>query len=385
MNFIERSRDIVKDYLGSVAFIDDRIFNNQSLDIPSGHVKKPERLAIKDPNTNGTDGSVDDRSEESNIDAKELTTAFAINGMHCALCQYNDDSLIGDFKKLLAKSDVSIVDWQLKKGDSEIAKDIIKTLLEKDKKASPSLRMIVIYTSYNHIQDIIPDHISKIVDTLYPELNPVVKEYSLIVGHTKIVVLDKKDVGESELPGAIVKEFTDLTAGIISNATLKSISLLKRKCHNLLGILNKDIDPGLLAHKSLLPNPDDFSTYVQELIKSEVGSLIESDEVSKTLTDEMLEKWIEANFNTNEATISIRETKYKLENRIAYSILEKGIEEDNVLKAILDTQSKNKALSKRERKNIGKEMSKVIHNEMTSVFNPNGQKAEDIDYTIFSH
>jgi hypothetical protein len=381
MSFIERSQEIVRDYLSSVAFIDDRIFTNREISKPSSSSEIVDASTRRKASFKNVSAEVIER-EEAGFDTNKLVTAFAMNGMHCALCQYTQDSQLHSFKKLLAKSDVSIVDWELEKGNTDIAKDIIRTLLEKDKETSPALRMIVIYTNSRNINEIIPDHISGLAATAYPDLTIEQKDQSLIVGHTKLTVIDKGKVEEEDLPETIIQEFTELTAGIISNATLKSISLLKGKCHNLLGILNKNIDPGLLAHKSLLPNPADFSTYVQELIKSEVGCLIESEEVSETLSDEMLAKWIEANFNKNEPVISINEIKYVLKHDIAKSILINGIEKDRVLKAILDTQKKNKTIPSKERKEIGKGMKSIIHTEMTSVFNPNGQSNEEINCNI---
>jgi len=392
MSFQDISRSIVKEYLSNVAFVDDRIFDNLVTKMADEN-KKPDVNIPDRKQKFSTKVSADTkRGKSSGFDSSELVNAFAKEGMHCALCEYNKMNPEQTFTPLLIKSDVSIIDWELEIGNSSIALGIISKILERDIKETPSLRLIVIYTNSSDISNIIE---SSIIPTL-KELKIKSKaqnEFSLIAGHTKIVVfakgeiygvtnLEKYTVKETDLPQKIISEFSELTAGIVSNAALKSISLIRNYSHNLLGILNKDIDPGVLAHKALLPHPEDYSSYIQDLIKGEICSLIESEKVRKVLSEDKIENWVNRNYSELSQKIKVNERDYKLEEKSIVQIANKGIFNSDAYVAIIDTQVKNLGLNKRQKRKFREDSDNVIHKNLTSLFNPNGVSSEEINLSI---
>lgn len=390
MSFQNISKEIVKGYLSNVTFIDDRIFNGgvQVSKVAKKDVLKPGRgqsLSIQKE-------EVVERKNTAGFSSSELIKAFASEGIHCSLCEYVDENSQIVFTPLLMKSDVSIIDWELEIGDSSVAESIIEEILVQDQKKSPSLRLIVIYTNSTDINAIIADNISPLLVKLEVETTRK-NDYSIIAGHTKIVVLAKEKISgiegledytvkEVNLPERIISEFTEITAGIVSNAALKSISLIRNHTHNLLGILNKTIDPGILAHKALLPHPEDFSGYIQDLIKGEICSVIESDKVEEVLSDDKVTNWISRNFAELSQKIKVNDTDYRLEEKSITEIAQKGLFKSEAYAGIINTQAKDLGLKSKEKRKHREACDKEMHKNLTSLFNPNGVSSTDIDLTI---
>ncbi|HGY7412124.1 TPA: hypothetical protein ACNTE8_005437, partial [Escherichia coli] len=53
---------------------------------------------------------------------------------------------------------------------------------------------------------------------------------------------------EKDLPNVLIKKFTNLTAGLLSNAALSCISEIREKTHGILTKYNNKLDTAYVSH-----------------------------------------------------------------------------------------------------------------------------------------
>ncbi len=276
MDFHEYSKGIVEDYLGTVAYVDDLIFSTKKAIQPA----KLPQVSIRDlgriRESLGERKIIDEKVESiqliPNIDPLAFTNSFAKKGIHCSLLELSKDKMNEEFiKKTLYKSDVIILDWQMHGDNGDSTCSFIKHIIENDKSTLLSLRLIIIYTDQESYKEIITYKIVPLLNEIEKDIN-YKTDTSLLSGHTKIVVtrksalmkMEEDKISGEQLPDVIIEEMTTLTAGLVSNTTLRAISILRRNTHKLLATHNKNLDPAYLAHRAMSPNPED----AEELLKS---------------------------------------------------------------------------------------------------------------------
>ncbi|MCF8228502.1 MAG: hypothetical protein K9J24_06125 [Bacteroidales bacterium] len=256
MSFHNYSKEIVQEYLNTVAYVDDLIFKKKTTSQPKKlkdvDIKEVSASKEKEKSESNSDSSYDD--QEPNIDPVAFTKAFTEKGIHCNLIELtNPGDPLEPIKQLLKRTDVAVLDWQMHQDLGERASDILFSLLEDPKNLE--LRLIIIYTEDEKFNTILPE-------TIIPQLNKKGFDYipidemkcKYIDGHTKIVVFKKKNggkgeysVSDEELPSKIIEELSTITEGLVSNTVLKSVSLIRKNSHRLLGIYNKSLDNAYLV------------------------------------------------------------------------------------------------------------------------------------------
>ena len=342
MDFHEYSKSIVEDYLGTVAYVDDLIYPSKNKSTATTPINttttRPTRESVVQTTNAVAQYDKQEKHITPNIDPRVLTDSFSNRGIHCALLELNEEkSNIGSIKKTLTKSDVIILDWQMHSDNGQSTCDLIEHILTENKDTQLSLRLIVIYTDQPAFNIIIHEHISPIFIRLNIEHNEL-NEIELQSGHTKILIIpksslykeEKEKISGSELPEKIIEEMTKLTSGLVSNYALESVISIRKNTHKLLGIYNKNLDPGYLSHKMLLANPEDSKDQIVELIGSEIKSIIKS---NHQITEEKLKLYFDEKYqdyttdfefeNKDEFTIELPST---LDKELLLKITEIGIE-----------------------------------------------------------
>ena len=293
MSFQDFSKDIVKDFLGSVVYVDDIIFSREA-PVENEQVIIPQRgnqiVAIDQDERNNR--------LEPNFNPKELTKAFSNYGILCSLLESEEhgDNLF--IKNTLQKSDIIILDWSMYRDNGEMTCNFINSILEKDKERGISLRLITIYTNQQTYSDIIRNRILPIFNNLGLISDISDDDCVLYSGHTKVIVLTKNpahgnhSVTDTELPDRIIKEFTDLTSGLISNAALKAISVIRQNTHKILDSYSNDLDPAFLAHRALLPNFSDADHLLKESLINSFSALIDYNKIEESTSSKHISNWI---------------------------------------------------------------------------------------------
>jgi hypothetical protein len=140
-------------------------------------------------------------------------------------------------------------------------------------------------------------------DDVY-ENDLVMEERHLLVkgDRLRIVILNKKAtknqpeeariVPFDQLPGYIISEYAKLVKGVISGATLHGIAAMREKTHELLSILNSNLDGAYCLHRALLLEPSDSVDFAMNLITSEIMTVIQADIKAREFVDRNgIEHW----------------------------------------------------------------------------------------------
>lgn len=406
MSFHHYSEEILTEYLGTVAYVDDLIFYKKveskavdlKIDSPREMAAKTDKkmpLVSKDAEEEVVESKSDSPIEQlvPNINPATFTNAFLKKGIHCSLFEIeNDEDSLDPLKSILKKSDVVILDWQMHHDDGRKARELLRSVILASQQSE--LRLYVIFTNdkkgYKNLlsQTILPDlRDTGIIHDIPEDIECVFK-----FGHSKIVVLEKENgvksettVSDEELPDKIIEEFAEITSGLVSNTVLKSISVIRRNTHSLLAAFNKNLDPAYLAHRAMLPFPNDAELLLKEIIVDSINSMITYSNVIDACSIEKIEEWInDFSFDDREVNLATGNAK---ENKINISkeelICWQKIGYQNFIPLIVKNQ-KDKELKESEFNSFEK---MKLRNKATECFMPNGIKldGQSEEFAILTH
>ena len=318
-SFDEMCKDAVKRFIKTVAIIDDDATYGPKL---SSKKDKDKPKMVKPPVTSLMTGkrdadfsmtyedSKDARLKEnfddlSMLDATVVINAFADIGIACCIQRpKNEENPLDRAAKLAASVDVLVIDWALDHENISLPRDIIKKILEDDRNTGGRMRLIVIYTAQSYVDQMIKD-LKKDADTVYDNgLNMDEKRFFIKSDCLRIVILNKKTtknplkeariVPFDQLPDNVISEYAELVKGIIPGATLHGIATMREKTHELLAILNSNLDGAYCLHRALIPEPSDSVDFAMNLITSEIETIIQTDARARKIVDKQgLKSWFD--------------------------------------------------------------------------------------------
>ena len=279
----------VKDFVSTVLLVDDQltysepsqspVVEEETLVIPQQGLVKPyvENNTLVFP-------SSDDLKRQ--VYVTDLIKSFSKEGLLVTpinpktLDAQNKEDCINILLTLAAKSDVIILDWDMKvsfsEGDiftsEELSKELINRLNSDNK-----YRLIMIYTADTE----------QTVNNSLPETSNI-----------KI-----KIYGKSNSTGTVVKEYEELATqvnidflaekkGLLGSALLTSLSALRKSTYSMLNTLNTDYDEALMYHRILLSNPDKITDFCKDIINDEIFAHIESASIESFFTKDAFLKFI---------------------------------------------------------------------------------------------
>ncbi|WP_404341735.1 response regulator receiver domain [Pseudoalteromonas mariniglutinosa] len=302
ISFLEHSKQITEHFLQSVVAVDD------NMEFKS---RQPETMEdLVEPDEDDYFGQIEstDNQEEALLEHKlyyqDLSLEFASRGIVCGGfsptkdTNFSLDAIVNTSKN----ADITILDWQMQiaGADGKLAIDTIKEIAKLDTEEGGRTRLICIYTAEN------ANDVAQILVNSVRHLSPNQKQLTISFGesglsHWKIEIVNKEKQ-EVELCEFLINSFTELTAGLLSNAALSSIAAIRDNTHHLLHKFNKDLDPAYLSHVlGLLSSPDmreqanDVAfDYAVDLISEELKSNLQvSRLVKNSLSKDKLCSWPE--------------------------------------------------------------------------------------------
>lgn len=372
--FLDSSKEVAKKFINTVSYVDDLIYakhrvSEEKTDTENGSAEKvilsPTRETVA--NTNASDKTVEENKGEKNleyiqvpnIDPIQFTSSFINEGIHCSLIEIQEDeseSSLEKLRKVLRKSDVVILDWQMHNDGGKKAENLLISLINTSKENGSELKLYIIYTEEKNYKEIIHDKIyPKLKDSFSIESVPEKDECRLIFGHTKIVVLNKSakprekyEVNESNLPNRIAEEFTEMTSGLLSNFALHSLTTIRENFHKILGLYSKQLDAAYLGHKVLLPHSEDSEHLLCELFKDSLGELLFYYKTGEFLSKKYVEQWVdnitedgqELSIKSKDTTIVYRPTKKILKDILFSNEPDVDKKFETAFKPILDDKLK---------------------------------------------
>ena len=257
----------------------------------------------------------------------KVANAFAKKNLTCGIYipsdsdSLDDEELISTAVNAVLHTDACVLDWYLRENDAEQAIEVIKRVWVKDTEAGGQLRLILVYTAE-------PD-LEKASNMLAKELcgaNPVddAEVPTLSATNLRIVFLNKPTttgghenpakVEWEDIPERVVKEFTELSKGLIRAYALNSIANIRRDTHRILAQFNPYLDAAYVADRATKPDPTDGDKLIKEIFLSELSLSIETDgDILKPLSEEGCNLWLE-NATLNKVVRDIPDAQIKILN-----------------------------------------------------------------------
>lgn len=313
-NFLEISRSIAENFIQTVVAVDDKITFGAA---KNSALEEPIQVVAPSQDASGLGESIQepsiviaqpsDEQYDNDLNYQELSESFAEKSILCtALKTFSgtdgEEKTINATLNLAKKADITILDWQMEGSadrHGKIAKGIIEQLLTYDVRNNGRLRLVLIYTSAD-IQDVI----NKLVKKLNEHL-PIIENGSAIkfpndsLKLCKIFVINKTE-NIQQLVDTSIQKFTEMTCGLLSNATLAAITEIRDKTHHHLYKFNSKLDTAYISHViGLISSPEMRESahevafdYAVDLISEELKSDLQTSKYLKdSLTSDTLKKW----------------------------------------------------------------------------------------------
>lgn len=233
------------------------------------------------------------------FDSEKLVNAFA---SHNILCTLYSPSSSEDFEKCIAlakKADVLILDWRMfdvepvKSNPEDVSEDVRGKyangiILGLVRACQFQAKLIFVYTAETCV-----DIVSQTEEVLNKSTNLEICRRSdgngLSLGLFKIVYVRKGEspslndhklyYDESQLPDFVLKEYADMTSGLLQQFAIFALNLIRNNTSEILAVLSSDSDYAYLVHKASQIYKSDSINLVEliflDLIKNLISSNIE--------------------------------------------------------------------------------------------------------------
>ena len=298
---------------------------------PSAPGEKPD----KDMGPKITHGGGNTRNEPVNnsnshiLKLNKVANAFAKKNLTCGiyipsdLDSPDDEELISTAVNAVLHTDACILDWYLRDYDAGQAIEVIKRVWTKDTEAGGQLRLILVYTAEPDLEEA-----SNMLSKELCGVNPVddAEVPTLSTTNLRIVFLNKptttgrlenpaQKVEWENLPERVVKEFTELSKGLIRAYALNSIANIRRDTHRILAQFNPCLDAAYVADRATKPDPTDGDKLIKEIFLSELSLSIETTDgdILEPLSEEGCNLWLE-NATLNKVVRDIPNAQIKIAN-----------------------------------------------------------------------
>lgn len=292
--FFNTSKTIANDFLQSVVFIDDQAFVTEK------------------------------EANDHEFNAVDITRAFANSQKVCAVYRPETTEDIENLALLSKKADVTVLDWRIEIREENVAEEngeedaeeidprgphtlkIIREILSDPLTGKGSLKLILIYTGETDLPGI--------TDAIYEKLqeqdieNVQRGDCTVFTENIRILVLAKeaeedqfkhipelknKIVPYKDLPDYILTQFTEMTSGLLTNFVLHSLTAIRANTFRLIKLYKKKLDPSFLAHRLLLPNPEDSKEQLIEVLSHSIQALLNYNQTAETASISNLEQWVD--------------------------------------------------------------------------------------------
>lgn len=290
-NFSEFSKSIAQRFIQSILFIDDKAYSPDQDDHPFDVKKMISESA----------------------DRGLIATAYAP--------EHKDD--LTKIAIISQKADVIVLDWRIDvNDDSELGQSddeeedvadhrgnfaiqVIKRLVANGagEKTIDQLKLIFIYTGETGLQEICADLAKELVNFVK------IDDYTLSKGGIRISIWGKESLAPkfahvpenkarlrtyTELIDEVSSEYAIISSGLLSNTCLDALTSIRNNTYTLLAKFTPDLDPAFVAHRAMLPKPDDAGELLKEIICGELNSILSNEDIACVVSNSIVSKWIES-------------------------------------------------------------------------------------------
>jgi len=290
-------------------------------------------------------GEVDDRPITDIINNHELniqkvSDAFAEQDIACAFVFPDDDEIDDEpkYKRIMAAatpSDIVILDWFLKDGDSQLTKRVLKSIAERDSSEKGRMRLICIYTAQPDIGEVARDAIAELREGGLDFSEICEADGNAKGNHHSLLVLNKQAVAGTELPGKTLEALSKLADGLLPSFALAAVAAIRRNMHHIISRFPASLDDSFVANLLITDPPEDVTELIRELFVSECDAALGLERVADDyLNKKRINDWIlvkKKPSKVEEYELDNKEkTKIKINKDFVLALLEQGLAENKV-------------------------------------------------------
>jgi hypothetical protein len=230
------------------------------------------------------------------LDAKALIDGALELGLVCAVVtpRLTDQGVTDRIAKAARRADIVSLDWHMNHGDEgELASEIIQAILVLDEDNGGRLRLIAIYTG-NQDKEKILSLVSQRVNANGAISGKLERKGDALVNASGVrIVWREKAMGrtapdtlvsESRLPSELLKEFSTLSAGLLTNVALSAISSMRDTTHHVLSKFKADLDGPFLHHRAFIQKPDDSMDYAVSIVLSALKAEVDKAQIAASFS-----------------------------------------------------------------------------------------------------
>lgn len=293
MNFADDQYNAASSFAYTMIVVDDEPADDSVEPEPAPEVKTPSRRDV------AAAKKVDQKPEAQRshpLDAKGLIKSALDLGLVCSVVNPTGDegSVAKSVAKASLRADIVSLDWHMNHGDDgQLASEIIQEILRGDEAIGGRLRLIAIYTG-NKDQGAILKKIAERLNAAKEIAGNVTNTGDVLTNSSGLrIIWREKSMGnekladavsETQLPKELLKAFSELSNGLLSNVALATISSMRDTTHHVLSKFSPELDGPFFHHRALLKNSSDSMDYAVSVVMSALKSEVDKSKVTSQYT-----------------------------------------------------------------------------------------------------
>lgn len=280
--------------------------------------------------------TVSEAAGAHDLDIRKISDVFAESGVACAFVLPDDDDADVDRIKnrvlCAAKaSDIVVIDWYLRKKDSSLTLQILRSIADSDRQENGRMRLLCVYTGepldsviFNDIKQHLADG-----DLVVSDVQGA--QFCAKNNNCLVVLLNKAEVSADILPGELIRFFACLADGLVSSFALAAIGAIRKNTHHMLTRFGSSLDSAYISNRLITNPPGDVAELMRELLVAECDNALGLDSIADDyLEQDSITKWMnlkEASFSpkTYDAKVDGEKQKISTDRIFLDGLLQYGI------------------------------------------------------------
>lgn len=285
-SFATRSEEALRRFLRTAVVVDDNVSSSSTEKV------SVLNIPLRGVNTGTSTAIPQSQPQSGSINGTALVEAFLKENILCTVLERRSGP---DERENIPVADIFVLDWMFGDEGGKAVACIKKCTIDHPN----AVHLICIYTSVSDVLKVssklikdFPDIIKFDSDNIFKINNTyIVILKKKISGNLPVGIAPLKEVREEDLPKELIKIFSELTSGVLSNAVLYALSSIRDNTYVILSRFASFLDPAFLAHRCYSNPCEDTKDHIIPLICSEISSILLQNNIPYYLSKDVLKEW----------------------------------------------------------------------------------------------
>ena len=298
--WLEHCSSAVKKFLKNAVVIDNQPYVKEIRSAAALELQLPDDGMSMAPGMEASKTSESEFEDEKahRLDVRQISDAFAENGIACAFVLPDDDksdeaSIMRRVLNAAKISDMVVIDWYLQGSSPVLTMKLLAAIAAQDVAESGRMRLICVYTG------------QPLDDGIFSDVKAALKAGGVGVadapdipfcarGNNYLVsVLNKLEVPPVSLPEALTRLFTRLADGLIPSFALAAVGAIRKNTHHMVTRFGRGLDSAYIANRLITNPPGDVAELMRELLVAECDNALGLDRIADDyLETSSVKKWL---------------------------------------------------------------------------------------------